>query len=63
MSVGQMTRMCCVNPLTALSVGTYKLSSRKKLTFIFFMNKFYKYIIIKLHNLKSDTYISHVELL
>ena len=37
-------------------LGTYIICpSRKKLAFIFFMNKFRNYIIIRLHNLKSDT--------
>jgi hypothetical protein len=29
--------------------------------FIFFKNKLLKYIIVRLHNLKSDTDISHIK--
>jgi len=29
--------------------------------FIFFKNKLRKYVIIRLHNLKSDTDIAHIE--
>jgi len=29
--------------------------------FIFFKNMLDKYVIIRLHNLKSDTHIAHVE--
>jgi len=34
----------------------------RKITFIFFKNKLRKYVIIKLHNLKLDTVIAHIEL-
>ena len=35
----------------------------KKFTFIFifFKNKLFKYLLIRLHNLKSDTDIAHIE--
>ena len=49
------------NPLTAL--GTYECPLGKKFTiiFIFLKNKLLKYIIIRLHNLKPDTDIAHIE--
>ena len=31
------------------------------ITFIFFKNKLRKYVIIRLHNLKLDTVIAHIE--
>jgi hypothetical protein len=39
------------------------VQKEKKFTFIFifFKNKLLKYIIIRLHNLKSDTDIAHIE--
>ena len=39
------------------------MSLGKEITFIsiFFKNKLLKYIIIRLHNLKSDTDIAHIE--
>jgi hypothetical protein len=33
----------------------------KKFTFIFFKNKLRKYAIIRLHNLKLDTDMAHIE--
>ena len=33
----------------------------KTFTFIFFKNKSHKYVIIRLHNLKIDTDIAHIE--
>jgi hypothetical protein len=33
----------------------------KKFTFIFFKNKLHKYVIIRLHNLKSDIDIAHIK--
>ena len=49
--------ICCVNPLTAL--GAYNLSIETENYVYFLMNKLRKYIIIILHNLKSDTYVAH----
>ena len=34
----------------------------RNITFIFFKNKLRKYVIIKLHNLKLNTVIAHIEL-